>query len=104
MASNTLYLSNPLTNQTRELHVGVSWWFLLFGFLYPLVKGNWKWGLITLGLAMFTWGLSNLALMFVINKLLIKDAISDGFRAVEARVGTLDQAELELGLRLPRVA
>lgn len=88
----------------KEAPVGFSWTTFFFGPFPMLFRGNWKWFAILLLLAMFTWGLSNLVFMFLINKLHIKDLVADGFKAKSVKNGTLDQVGTSLGMHLPTMA
>ena len=64
-----------------------------------LFRGNWKWFLISLLLAVCTFGLSNLVLMFMINRLHLKDLVNDGYRLRSVRHG--DVALLSSKTRIP---
>jgi len=63
----------------KESKVGFSWTVLFFGFLPPLFRGDWKWGLIILLLAPITFGLSNIIFAFIYNRLYIKDLLQAGY-------------------------
>lgn len=103
MANNTIYFENPKTGQMKEAPVGFSWTTFFFGPFPMLFRSNWKWFTIILLLAMFTWGLSNLVFMFLINKLHIKDLVADGFKAKSVKSGTIDDVSTSLGLQLPQM-
>ena len=64
-----------------------------------LIRGNWKWFLISLALAVCTFGLSNIVLMFMINRLHLKDLVNDGYRLRSMRHG--DVAVLSSKTRIP---
>ena len=64
-----------------------------------LFRGNWKWFLISLVLAVCTFGLSNIVLMFMINRLHLKDLVNDGYRLRSMRHG--DVAVLSSKTRIP---
>ncbi len=101
MANNTIYFENPRTGKLREAPAGISWTTFFFGPLPMLFRGSWKWFAIILILTFITAGLSNLVFMFIINKLYIKDLISDGYKVKSAKIGTLEQVSMAIGLQLP---
>ncbi len=101
MAHNTIYFENPLTGKMKEAPVGFSWTSAFFGPFPMLFRGAWKWLAITFLLALFTWGLSGIVFMFIINKIYIKDLINDGYKAKGVENGTLDEISMKLGLKIP---
>lgn len=101
MANNTIYFQNPLTGQTKEAPVGFSFTTALFGAIPMLFRGSWKWFAISAILGLCTWSLSNLVFMFIINKLYIKDLISDGYKAKGVKVGSIEQVSMIVGLTIP---
>lgn len=102
MANNTIYFENPHSGQMKEAPVGFSWTTLFFGPFPMLFRGAWKWFAICLIIAALTGGLSSLVFMFVINKIFIKEMISDGFKAKGVKTGTLDQVALRIGVAVPQ--
>ncbi|GET11657.1 hypothetical protein SN811_01570 [Ligilactobacillus agilis] len=82
-------LSNPNTNQFKQVKVGFSWTVFFFGVFPPLFRGDWKWfGIILLAdlvLAILTAGIgtaiANLVFAFIYNKLYINDLLSSGYVA-----------------------
>lgn len=64
----------------KECKVGFSWTTLFFGFFPALIRGDWKWGIIQLALALFTWGFSSIVFAFIYNKLYINDLLKNSFK------------------------
>lgn len=67
---------------TKTVKVGFSWTMLFFGIFVPLVRGDWKWGLISIVLASITFGISWLVFPFIYNKLYINDLKNKGYKVV----------------------
>ncbi|MFU2417179.1 hypothetical protein [Peptacetobacter sp. AB800] len=63
----------------KECKIGFSWTNFFFGFFTPLFRGDWKWMLIMILCAIFSYGLSWLVFPFIYNKLYINDLLSKGF-------------------------
>lgn len=63
----------------KQVKVGFSWTMLFFGFFVPLIRGDWKWTIISLLIGVFTCGIANLVLAFIYNKIYIKDLIESGW-------------------------
>ena len=101
MANNTIFFENPLTGKMKEAPVGFSWTSAFFGPFPMLFRGAWKWLAITLVLALITWGLSGIVFMFIINKLYIKDLISDGYKARNVEKGTIEELSMKFGFKIP---
>jgi hypothetical protein len=57
--------------------VGFSWTCLFFGFFVPLFRGDWKWFLIMLIVCLCTFGLANLVLCFIYNRIYTKALLVD---------------------------
>lgn len=66
-----------------------------------LFRGDFKWGIIQLILAVVTSGLSGLVFMFIYNKLYLKDVIMGGYKAVDATC-EFELVEAKVGMKLPR--
>ena len=98
MAGNLATLHHGGTERTREAPVGFSWTTLFFGPFPMLFRGNWKWFLISLVLAICTFGLSNLVLMFMINRLHLKDLVNDGYRVRHLRHGDVALLSSKTGI------
>ena len=103
MAFASIMFENPHTGGIKEAPVGFSWTTLFFGFFPALFRGDWKWAVILLFLALITFGLSGLVFMFIYNKLYIKDLIGAGFKAKSISTGDMDFAQSKLGIILPRI-
>ncbi len=103
MAFTSIMFENPHTGTIKEAPVGFSWTTLLFGFFPALFRGDWKWTVIQLIIALITFGLSNLVFMFIYNKLYVKDLIKAGYKARSISSGDMDFAENKLGMKLPRI-
>ena len=99
MAGNRATRYHKGTERTREAPVGFSWTTLFFGPFPMLFRGDWKWFLISLLLALCTVGLSNLVLMFMINRLHLRDLVHDGYRLRSMRHG--DVSLLSVKTRIP---
>lgn len=63
----------------KECKIGFSWTNFFFGFFTPLFRGDWKWMLIMILCAIFSYGLSWLVFPFIYNKLYINDLLAKGF-------------------------
>lgn len=101
MAYATMKLENPLTGQVRQAPVGFSWSVFFFSFFPAFFRSDWKWGFIMLFFALLTSGVSGLFFMFTYNKFYIKELVSNGFKASEISVGSIEDASLKIGLRIP---
>lgn len=80
MAFDTVYLENPRTGQVRSAPIGFSWTTFFFGPFPMLFRSSFKWFAIIFLLAVFTWGLSSLVFMFIINRLYLNDLLKDGYK------------------------
>lgn len=67
---------------TKTVKVGFSWTMLFFGIFVPLVRGDWKYGLISIVLAPITFGISWLVFPFIYNNLYINDLKNKGYQVV----------------------
>lgn len=103
MAYTSIMFENPNTGAIKEAPVGFSWTTLFFGFFPALFRGDWKWAVIMLLLALITFGLSGLVFMFIYNKLYIKDLIGSGFKAKSIASGDMDFAAGKLGMKIPQL-
>lgn len=103
MAYTSIMFENPNTGAIKEAPVGFSWTTFFFGFFPPLFRGDWKWAIIMLILAVITFGLSNLVFIFIYNKLYIKDLIGSGFKAKSIASGNMDFAASKLGIQIPKL-
>jgi hypothetical protein len=103
MANNTIYFQNPYNGQLREAPVGFSWTVFFFSCLPPMFRGDWKWFVIMVILALATAGLSGLVFIFIYNKLYIKDLVNAGYKVKDIQHGTLQSLEYKLGMKLERI-
>ena len=101
MANNTIYFENPHSGKMKEAPVGFSWTTLFFGPFPMIFRGAWKWFVICFIIAALTGGLSSIVFMFIINKIYIKEMISDGFKAKGVKAGTLEQVSSRIGVAVP---
>lgn len=67
---------NGLTKRTK---LGFSWTMLFFGIFVPLIRGDFKWAIITLLAAAVTCGISWLVFPFIYNKIYIKEHLQNGW-------------------------
>ena len=103
MAYTSIIFKNPNTGAIKEAPVGFSWTVFFFGFFPPLFRGDWKWAVIMLIIAMITFGLSNLVFMFIYNKLYIKELVGSGFQAQSIGNGDFDHTNRKLGMQIPQL-
>jgi len=101
MAYTSIVLENPKTGSIKQAPVGFSWTTLFFGFFPPLFRGDWKWAIIMLILAIITVGFSGLVFMFIYNKLYIKDLIGSGYKVKSVADGDIESLSLKFGMQLP---
>ena len=74
-----ILLVNNVTGEQKQVKKGFSWTMLFFGVFVPLLRGDWKWFLITFALAILTSGVSWLVFPFFYNKLYINDLLQKGY-------------------------
>jgi hypothetical protein len=70
---------HPVNGAIEEIWEGFSWPCLFCGFLWYLYKGMWGWGLITLILALSTFGISWLVFPFFANAQYAKSLLNQGY-------------------------
>lgn len=63
----------------KQVKVGYSWTVLFFGFFVPLIRGDWKWAILMLIVAVCSAGIAQVILSFTYNKIYIKDLIEHGW-------------------------
>lgn len=67
MAKNVANAYHPINGSTEIIWEGFSWPCLFFGCLWYLYKGMWGWAMISLCLALATFGISWLVFPFFAN-------------------------------------
>lgn len=67
------------TGIIKQVKLGFSWTMLLFGIFVPLVRGDFKWFLITLLVSVITCGIAWLVFPFIYNKIYIKELLEKGW-------------------------
>lgn len=85
----------------KTVKVGFSWTMLLFGFFVPLVRGDWKWAILSLALSFITAGICWIVLPFFYNKFYIKGLIEKGWLPAD-EIGA--QAMTKKGIYVPGIA
>ncbi len=101
MAYTSIIFKNPHNGAMKEAPVGFSWTTLFFGLFPALFRGDWKYSVIQLILALITAGLSNIVFAFIYNKLYIKDLIGSGFKAQSIASGDMSFASAKVGIQIP---
>ena len=102
MAFTRVTFENPHNGHIRIAPIGFSWTVLFFGFLPPLFRSDWKWGIIIFLFAFFTWEISNIIFSFIYNKLYVKDLIGNGYKARSAQIGSVEQVSERINVRIPQ--
>lgn len=64
----------------KECKLGFSWTTFFFGLLVPLTRGDFKWSIIMLLLAVITVGISWLVMPFIYNKKYIVSLLEKGYK------------------------
>lgn len=64
----------------KECKAGFSWTTLFFGLFVPLLRGDFKWSIIMLLLAIITFGISWLVVPFIYNKKYIISLLEKGYK------------------------
>lgn len=77
-----MYTLRNRNGVVKEVKKGFSWTMLFFGVFVPLVRGDWKYFLISLVAAIFTSGISWLVFPFFYNKLYLNDLLNNGYEIV----------------------
>lgn len=103
MANNTIYFENSFNGQKREAPVGFSWTVFFFNCFPPLFRGDWKWFIIMVLLALATAGVSGLVFIFIYNKLYIKELVNAGYKVSAVKYGTIEDMEYRIGMQLKRL-
>jgi hypothetical protein len=101
MAYTSIIFKNPNTGAMKEAPVGFSWTTFFFGFFPALFRGDWKYAVIQLILAMITFGISGIFFAFIYNKLYIQDLIGAGFKGQSIASGDMSFASAKIGMQIP---
>jgi hypothetical protein len=101
VAFGTAIMENPLTGQVRSAPIGFSWTTFFFGPFPALFRSDYKWAIIILILALITFGVSNLAFIFMYNKLYFKELIANGFKVKSIINSNADQLRAKLQMDIP---
>lgn len=59
----------------KKGYIGFSWTTLFFGFIIPLVRGDWKWSAIMFGLGFVSGGFSNIIFAFMYNEIHVREIL-----------------------------
>lgn len=84
-------LVNVERNEQKQVSLGYSWAFSVFGWVLPLIRGDWKWFFITfvatILLGYLTAGMGTIVAQVVFagfyNKLSTKDLLERGFEPAD---------------------
>lgn len=101
MAYNIIFFENSHTGAKKEAPVGFSWTSLFFNIFVPLIRGDWKWAILTFIITTFTLGFGVIYFAFAYNKLYIKELVNAGYKAKGVQTGTLDAISTSLGINVP---
>lgn len=104
MAYANIVFKKQETGEMRVAPVGFSWTTAFFGVFPALFRGDFKWGLIMILIAIITFGLSHFVFMFIYNKLYIKKLIGDGFKAESISNNDFSKASSSIGLEIPQLS
>ena len=63
----------------KQVKLGFSWTMLFFGVFVPLIRGDFKWAIISLLAALLTCGFAWFVFPFIYNKIYIKELIEKGW-------------------------
>lgn len=77
-----MYKLRNANGVTKEVKKGFSFTMLFFGVFVPLVRGDWKYFIISLIAAIVTSGISWLIFPFCYNKLYLNDLLNSGYEIV----------------------
>ena len=67
---------------SKKVKVGISWTALFFGALVPLVRGDWKWFLISLIATPATLGIFQIIFIFKYNGWYLEDLLEKGYEII----------------------
>lgn len=95
-----IMVENPNTGIMKTAPVGFSWTTLFFGGFPALFRGDFKWFLIQLVVAVCTGGLSNLVFAFLYNKTYIRELLEKGYKVKSTEGDTFENIKAKLGINL----
>lgn len=80
-------LQNENTMKTKQTKLGYSWTFFFFGWFTPLLRGDWKWFLITFIVTLILANtitevgavIAQIIFAAMYNKLYVKDLLENGY-------------------------
>lgn len=75
-------MKNELTGQTKVVKIGFSWTMLFFGVFVPLLRGDFKWALLSLLFNLLTFGIFGLVFCFKYNEIYANDLMEKGYKFV----------------------
>ena len=99
MAGTKLIFKNPRTENIKAVPTGFSWTVLVFGFLVPLHRRDWLWGIGILASQIVTVGLAAIPFAFLYNKLYTRKLIKNGYTYF-SRTGNIAPETLRKYLQL----
>jgi hypothetical protein len=67
----------------KNVKFGFSWTMFFFGFWVPVIRGDWKWAIITFLLSIPTFGFFGIVFAFMYNKTYINELLAAGYRPVD---------------------
>lgn len=82
-STEEMKFKNTLNGHTETISHLTWLWVLLFGFIYWMVKGVWQHAMLSLILAVLTYGISWLIYPFFAKKLMIQHFLHNGWELVE---------------------
>lgn len=112
MAFDKVVVENPRTGQIRTAPVGFSWTMFFWGPFAPIFRGDWKWAIVLLIIALIAAAISGGILgwlpgvigAFMWNKSYLNRLVSDGFQLKTTERGSsLDKVDRELGYAARRL-
>lgn len=77
MAHSKILVSNGM--ELKKAPIGFSWTMLFFGFFVPLIRGDYLWAVILLGLNIITSGVAAIVMAFFYNRMYLKGLFEKGY-------------------------
>jgi hypothetical protein len=81
------------TIETKKVPLGFSWTILFFGGIPLMLRGAWLAGIMLSIMSMFTFGIVNILMAFIVNKSYLNEKLNKGWK-IKAAVG-ISEAELK---------